>query len=96
MQNNINTDKPAFQGKALLLGIFVLSGFAGLIYQSIWSHYLGIFLGHAAYAQALVLAIFMGGMAAGAMWISRVGERWRNLIRCYAIIEGVKIGRAHV
>lgn len=89
MQNNTNTDKPAFQGKALLLGIFVLSGFAGLIYQSIWSHYLGIFLGHAAYAQALVLAIFMGGMAAGAMWISRVGERWRNLIRCYAIIEGV-------
>ena len=89
MQNNTNTDKPVFQGKALLLGIFMLSGFAGLIYQSIWSHYLGIFLGHAAYAQALVLAIFMGGMAAGAMWISRVGERWRNLIRCYAIIEGV-------
>lgn len=49
-----------------LLAIFVLSGFAGLIYQSIWSHYLGLFLGHAAYAQALVLAIFMGGMATGA------------------------------
>jgi len=53
--------------------IFVLSGFAGLIYQSIWSHYLGLFLGHAAYAQALVLAIFMGGMAAGAAWIAKAG-----------------------
>lgn len=78
---------PSTNSRNLLLGVFVLSGFAGLIYQSIWSHYLGIFLGHAAYAQALVLAIFMGGMAAGAMWIARSGERWRNLIRSYALIE---------
>ncbi|AVO41342.1 fused MFS/spermidine synthase [Simplicispira suum] len=70
-----------------LLAIFVLSGFAGLIYQSIWSHYLGLFLGHAAYAQALVLAIFMGGMATGAAWIAHAGQRWRNLVRGYALIE---------
>lgn len=72
-----------------LLAIFVLSGFAGLIYQSIWSHYLGLFLGHAAYAQALVLAIFMGGMATGAAWIAHAGQRWRNLIRGYALIEAL-------
>lgn len=73
--------------RSWLLAIFVLSGFAGLIYQSIWSHYLGLFLGHAAYAQALVLAIFMGGMAAGAAWIAHTGQKWRNLIRGYALIE---------
>ncbi|PAT41701.1 spermidine synthase [Vandammella animalimorsus] len=78
-----------YHGKKLLMGIFILSGFAGLIYQSVWSQYLGIFLGHAAYAQALVLAIFMGGMAAGAMWIARAGERWRNLVRSYALIEAL-------
>lgn len=72
-----------------LLAIFVLSGFAGLIYQSIWSHYLGLFLGHAAYAQALVLAIFMGGMAAGAAWIAHAGQKWRNLVRAYAVIEAI-------
>lgn len=70
-----------------LLAIFILSGFAGLIYQSVWSHYLGLFLGHAAYAQALVLALFMGGMALGAAWIAHVGTRWRNLLRGYAIVE---------
>ncbi len=70
-----------------LLAIFVLSGFAGLIYQSVWSHYLGLFLGHAAYAQALVLALFMGGMAVGSAWIARVGTRWRNLLRGYAWVE---------
>ncbi len=75
--------------RGALLAIFVLSGFAGLIYQSIWTHYLGLFLGHAAYAQAMVLAIFMGGMAAGAAWIAHAGQRWRNLIRAYAIIEAI-------
>lgn len=70
-----------------LLAVFILSGFAGLIYQSIWSHYLGLFLGHAAYAQALVLSLFMGGMAAGAAWIAHAGQKWRNLIRAYAIVE---------
>lgn len=75
--------------RSLLLAVFVLSGFAGLIYQSVWSQYLGVFLGHAAYAQALVLAIFMGGMALGAMWVARVGENWRNLIRRYALFEAL-------
>ncbi|HEY2344629.1 MAG TPA: fused MFS/spermidine synthase [Xanthomonadaceae bacterium] len=72
-----------------LLALFVLSGFAGLVYQSVWSHYLGLVLGHAAYAQALVLAIFMGGMALGAWLTSRYGVRWRRLILAYAGVEGV-------
>ena len=33
--------------------MFTVSGFAGLIYESIWSHYLKLFLGHAAYAPSL-------------------------------------------
>lgn len=73
-------------GYALLL-LFVLSGLAGLIYQSIWSHYLGLTLGHAAYAQTLVLAIFMGGMAVGAWYASRKTLAWRHLILAYAIVE---------
>jgi predicted membrane-bound spermidine synthase len=70
-----------------LLVLFVLSGFAGLIYQSIWSHYLGLLLGHAAYAQALVLATFMGGMGLGAALIARYSTHWRNLVRGYAVVE---------
>src|SRR6185369_8212407 len=61
--------------------------FAGLIYQSIWSHYLKLFLGHAAYAQTLVLAIFMGGMALGAWIVARFTHRIRNLLLGYAIAE---------
>ena len=73
--------------RILLFFLFVASGFTGLIYESIWSHYLKLFLGHAAYAQALVLAIFMGGMAIGAWLTARHIFRWSNLLLIYAAIE---------
>ena len=69
--------------------IFVASGFAGLIYESIWTHYLKLFLGHAAYAQSLVLAVFMGGMALGAWLCSRVSGRIAHPLRAYALIEAL-------
>lgn len=73
----------------VFIALFVVSGFAGLIYQSVWSHYLGLILGHAAYAQSLVLAIFMGGMAYGSYLASKRGSNIRDLILAYAIIEGI-------
>ena len=63
-----------------ILAVFALSGFTGLIYESIWSHYLKLFLGHAAYAQTLVLAIFMGGMAIGSWLVSRFTQRIGNML----------------
>lgn len=87
------TDKLRSAGHSLPRGafflLFTISGFAGLIYESIWSHYLKLFLGHAAYAQTLVLALFMGGMAIGSVICSRLSGRWRNLLRGYAIAEAV-------
>lgn len=75
--------------RALFFVIFAISGFAGLIYESIWTHYLKLFLGHAAFAQTLVLAIFMLGMAAGSWLASRYSARWRSLLLAYAVVEGV-------
>jgi len=75
--------------KTSLLIIFTVSGFSALIYESVWSHYLKLILGHAAYAQTLVLAIFMGGMALGALISSHYTERWKNPLMIYAIIEGI-------
>jgi spermidine synthase len=72
-----------------LFFIFAVSGFSGLIYESIWTHYLKLFLGHSAYAQTLVLAIFMGGMAVGSWVCSRYSLRWKNLLVGYALAEGV-------
>ncbi|HZF25247.1 MAG TPA: fused MFS/spermidine synthase [Steroidobacteraceae bacterium] len=77
------------RGRWLFFVIFTISGFSGLIYESIWSHYLKLFLGHAAYAQTLVLAIFMGGMALGSWIMARNSVRMRNLLLGYAIVEGI-------
>src|SRR5690606_38385162 len=70
-------------------GIFAISGFSGLIYESIWSHYLKLFLRHAAYAQSLVLIIFMGGLALGSWLAAKCSARWRRPLLYYAVVEGI-------
>ncbi|MFN2563558.1 MAG: fused MFS/spermidine synthase [Gemmatimonadaceae bacterium] len=67
--------------------VFILSGAAGLIYESIWSRYLGLFVGHSAYAQIIVLVIFLGGMSAGAYAVGERSERVRRPLRMYAYVE---------
>ena len=71
----------------LLYCVFVLSGAAGLVYESIWSRYLGLFVGHSAYAQVIVLVIFLGGMSLGALMVGRRSERMRAPLLWYAGIE---------
>ncbi|RDH45407.1 hypothetical protein [Zooshikella ganghwensis] len=75
--------------KYILLLAFFISGFSGLIYESIWTHYLKLFLGHSAYAQTLVLSIFMGGMALGAWLASKYLHKVNNYFLAYAIIEAI-------
>jgi spermidine synthase len=75
--------------RRFLLGVFVVSGFTGLIYESIWSQYLKLFLGHAAYAQTVVLAIFMGGMALGSWLVARYSARVRQLLWGYLLVEAL-------
>lgn len=71
----------------LLTLVFVLSGAAGLIYESIWSRYLGLFVGHSAYAQVIVLVIFLGGMSVGATVASKRSARLAEPLLWYAIVE---------
>lgn len=80
-----NANPPRLQ--RTLFALFALSGFSGLIYESIWTHYLKLFLGHAAHAQTLVLALFMGGMAAGAWLAGRWLPRLRNPLLGYVAVE---------
>jgi predicted membrane-bound spermidine synthase len=72
---------------ATLVAVFVLSGAAGLIYESIWSRYLGLFVGHSAYAQIIVLVIFLGGMSLGAHLVGRRSSRLGSPLLWYASVE---------
>lgn len=70
-----------------LYGLFAVSGFSGLIYESIWSSYLRNYLGHAANGQTVVLVIFVGGLALGAWLAGRYTERMREPLLAYAAAE---------
>ena len=69
--------------------LFILSGAAGLIYESVWARYISLLVGHSAYAQVIVLVIFLGGMAAGSLIVGRWSERIRSPLLWYAIVEAV-------
>ncbi len=71
----------------LLTVVFVFSGAAGLMYESIWTRYLGLFVGHSAYAQIIVLVIFLGGMSLGALAVGRRSQTLREPLVWYAIVE---------
>src|SRR5690349_1543501 len=73
----------------LLVAAFILSGAAGLIYESIWTRYLGLFVGHSAYAQIIVLVIFLGGMSLGAQLTSARSKKIQSPLVWYAAIEFV-------
>ena len=79
--------RPPPAAMPILLAAFVLSGAAGLIYESIWSRYLGLLVGHSAYAQIIVLVIFLGGMSLGAWMVGERSQRIANPLRAYALVE---------
>jgi predicted membrane-bound spermidine synthase len=69
--------------------LFFLSGVSGLVYESVWSRYLAQLVGSAAIAQVLVLALFMGGMAVGALLAGRILPRIAAPIAVYGLLEGL-------
>ena len=74
--------------KLFLLHVcFFLSGAAGLIYQVVWSNALGLIFGHTVYAVATVLAVFMGGLTTGSLWIGERCENFRDPIAMYGWLE---------
>ncbi|KIG14189.1 Spermidine synthase [Enhygromyxa salina] len=69
--------------------LFFLSGISGLVYESLWSRYLKLFVGSAATAQILVLALFMGGMSLGSLLAGRYSARIQRPVLIYGLIEGL-------
>jgi spermidine synthase/tetratricopeptide (TPR) repeat protein/MFS family permease len=67
--------------------LFIVSGAAGLVYQIVWFKYLSLFLGNTTYAQTIVLATFMGGLAIGASLWGRRADRTARPLALYAILE---------
>jgi len=73
---------------ALILSlIFFLSGLTGLVYEIVWSRILSTIIGNTSLAIAIVVSLFMAGLATG----SFVSARLRGLsqpLKLYGILEG--------
>ncbi len=65
----------------------VLSGFAGLCYQMIWTQQFSVWLGHEIIAVLAVVAAFFGGLALGALALDRRISGSANPARWYTGCE---------
>ena len=54
------------------------SGFCALMYQVVWLRELRLIFGGSTAASAATLAIFMGGLGLGGMFLGKFADRHRN------------------
>ena len=68
------------------------SGACALIYQTVWLRQFRLIFGASTAASAAVLAIFMGGLGLGGIYIGRRADRTANPLAMYGFLElGVAI-----
>src|SRR4051812_47807106 len=73
---------------APLLGLFVFSGIAALIYEVVWFQLLELVIGSSAISLGVLLAIYMGGMCLGSLMLPRLTRvAAMNPLRLYAYLE---------
>jgi predicted membrane-bound spermidine synthase len=61
--------------RVIALGLTVLTGFSGLVYEVTWQKYLATLLGSHSEATAAVLALFLGGLSIGYSLFGAVTRR---------------------
>src|SRR5436190_21526122 len=70
-----------------VLLLFFCSGATALVYEVVWSKYLSQMFGSTIYAQTVVLAVFMGGLALGNRWFGAKADRLATPVRVYGFVE---------
>jgi spermidine synthase len=73
--------------RPLVFALLFVSGGTGLVYELVWSKRLANVLGNSGQAHALVLAVFMGGLALGAWVFGSAADRARRPVVLYGALE---------
>ncbi len=73
--------------RSVVLTFFFLTGASSLAYEIVWTRQIGILLGNTTYVISMVLAAFMGGLAAGSLLIGRWADRRTDHLRVYGLLE---------
>ena len=88
------------------MAVFFASGFAAVLYQTVWQRMLTLFSGADVFSITIVVSAFMAGMGIGSLAGGHVADRVtaRRAVIAFAISEFAiaafaavsEIGRAHV
>ncbi|EFK10726.1 conserved hypothetical protein [delta proteobacterium NaphS2] len=70
-----------------VLFIYFCSGVCSLIDEVVYVRLLKLTLSNTVYASSIVVSVFMGGMALGALIMGRYADRVINRLRLYALLE---------
>jgi spermidine synthase len=70
-----------------VMSIFFCSGVCSLIDEVVWVRLLKLTLGNTEYASSIVVSVFMGGLALGALIMGKYADRVNRRLRLYAILE---------
>ncbi|MBE9535723.1 MAG: fused MFS/spermidine synthase [Proteobacteria bacterium] len=71
----------------LLLFVFLLSGFASMAYEVIWTKMLVMVIGNSVYAFSAILTVFLAGLALGSFLLARFIDRVKKPYVLFAVLE---------
>ncbi len=72
----------------MLLGLYFLSGIAGVTYEVLWVRMLSILFGASIFGIIITLAAFMSGLGLGSFAGVWIGRKFSNPLICFALLEG--------
>lgn len=73
--------------RKILIGLFLVSGMAGLVYEVVWVRMLTLVFGATTYAVSTVLFSFMAGLALGSYFFGKKIDSVRSPLRVYGFLE---------
>lgn len=68
----------------IISALVFFSGISGLACEVIWAKHFALIFGNSAYANAAILALFMGGLALGNAFFGKFADKVKNKILLYA------------
>jgi len=71
----------------LLLGLFLGSGIAALIYEVVWFQLLELVIGSSAISLAILLTVYMGGLFLGSLFLPSILSLRPHPLQLYAFLE---------
>ena len=73
----------------LIMMIYFVSGMCSLIDEVIWVRLFKLILGNTVYASSIVVSVFLGGLALGALIMGRYCDSVNRHLRLYALLESL-------